>query len=119
VINNKIEIPELNSHNFDNFLKERTVLVDFYTDWCIPCVDQQKLISEIGFSHDHLFDVASLNIDENKALAARLQVSSLPALILFDNGKEIRRFIGLQHKEILIGEIEKNINKTKHHNGTE
>lgn len=119
MINNKIEIPELNSHNFDNFLKERTVLVDFYTDWCIPCVDQQKLISEIGFSHDHLFDVASVNIDENKALAASLQVSSLPALILFDDGKEMRRFIGLQNREILIGEIEKNINKTKHSNGTE
>lgn len=119
MINNKIDIPELNNRNFEKSLKERTVLVNFYADWCIPCVDQQKLVSEIGFSHDHLFDVASVNIDKNKTLATSLQVSSLPALILFDDGKELRRFIGLQNGKILIREIEKNINKTKQNNGTE
>jgi thioredoxin 1 len=116
MINANIQIPELTGKNFESHLQGKTVLVDFWAEWCHPCKEQHKMLKNLAFEYDYLFEVASVNIDSDKWLASSLQVSSIPALILFSDGKEIKRFIGLQQKEILIKEIEKYIKKNNRSN---
>jgi thioredoxin 1 len=116
MINLNIEIPELTGKNFESHLQGKTILVDFWAEWCHPCKEQHQMLKDLAFKYDYLFEVASVNIDDDKWLASSLHVSSIPALILFNDGKEIKRFIGLQNSEMLIKEIEKYIEKNNRSN---
>lgn len=100
-----MNIPELNYTNFDQFLQGKTVIVDFWAEWCHPCKVQHKILDEIALENDHLFNFARLNVDDNKVLSLKLGVRNIPTLIIFNDGKEIRRIIGLQNREILEKQI--------------
>ncbi|MFP4470984.1 MAG: thioredoxin [Bacteroidales bacterium] len=115
----KKEISELNYTNFHEFLQGRTVLADFWAEWCQPCKIQQPMLEELAFEYDNLFALAKVNVDENKVIASKLGVRNIPTLILFRDGKELRRIIGLQSKEILIGQITNALSnlKTEHSYG--
>jgi len=97
--------------NKDNFEKEvlnsdKKVLVDFNADWCGPCKMIKPMIEEIAESDDEI-KVVSINIDDEDELSEKYNVSSIPCLIIFDKGKEIKRNVGLISKdeiESLIGD---------------
>lgn len=101
----KIEIPDLNYNNFVDYLKSKVVLVDFWAEWCHPCKSQHKMLEEMAFEHDNLFKTAKVNVDENKVISTKLGVSNIPTLILFRDGVELRRIIGLQSKDMLTTQI--------------
>jgi thioredoxin 1 len=100
-----MKIPELNYTNFDQYLQGKTVIVDFWAEWCHPCHVQHKILNQIALENDHQLSFARLNVDDNKVLSLKLGVRNLPTLIIFDDGKEIRRIIGLQNREILEKQI--------------
>jgi len=83
-----------------------TVLVDFYADWCGPCKMLSPVIDEIANEHPE-FSVCKLNVDEGSAIAERYNVFSIPTLIVFQNGKEISRMVGVQPKSRILGELSK------------
>lgn len=101
----KNQIIDLNYTNYDDHLKSNVVLVDFWAEWCHPCKLQHKHIEEIAFEQDQLLTVARLNVDENKVIASKLGVRNIPTLILYKNGEELRRIIGLQSKEQIMSQI--------------
>ena len=76
------------------------VLVDFYADWCGPCRMLRPTLEELS---EERADVkfAAINIDENPDLADEFDISSIPCVILFKNGAEADRSIGLVPKEAL------------------
>ena len=89
--------------NKDNFEKEvlnsdKKVLVDFNADWCGPCKMIKPMIEEIAESDDEI-KVVSINIDDEDELSEKYNVSSIPCLIIFDKGKEIKRNVGLISKD--------------------
>ena len=96
--------------NKDNFEKEvlksdKKVLVDFNADWCGPCRMLKPVIDELG--ENEKYKVASINIDDEEDLARDYGVMSIPCLVVFENGKEVKRSVGLIPKsevEALIGE---------------
>lgn len=101
-------IIETNKNNFeDEVLKSnKKVLVDFNAEWCGPCKMLKPIIEEISNENDDI-KVISVNIDTEDELAEKYEVSSIPCLILFENGKEIKRNVGLISKddiESIIGE---------------
>lgn len=85
---------------------EQKVLVDFNASWCGPCVMLKPIIEEIAASNDKV-KIVSVDMDEQEELAEKYEVSSIPCLILFEKGEEVKRKIGLMPKkaiEKMIGE---------------
>ena len=74
-----------------------TVLVDFNADWCGPCQAQKPILEALGKEHE----IFSVNIDNEPELAEKYEVSSIPCLILFRDGEEVERRVGLQSKGVL------------------
>ena len=89
--------------NNDNFEKEvlqsdKKVLVDFYADWCGPCKMLSPIIDEVAKEYEG-DKFVKLNIDEEQYLAIKYNVMSIPTLVIFNNGQEIKRSVGLISKE--------------------
>lgn len=76
------------------------VLVDFYADWCGPCRMLRPTLEELSEERTDV-KFAAINIDENADLADEFDISSIPCVILFKNGAEADRSIGLVPKEAL------------------
>ena len=76
------------------------VLADFYADWCGPCRMLRPSLEAISEDRSDV-KVVAVNIDENPALADDFDISSIPCVILFQNGAEADRSIGLQPREAL------------------
>ena len=87
----------------DNFEAEvtefkGTVLVDFWASWCMPCKMLSPVVDEVAEEVISV-KVAKVNVDEQQSLAARFDVMSIPTLIVFKDGKEVRRSVGVIPKE--------------------
>jgi thioredoxin 1 len=101
------KILTLTDKNFQHQLKNKLVLVDFWASWCTPCRMMAPVLNDVtddlaGTSH-----VGKVNIEQFQSLAQKFQVRSIPTLILFKNGREINRFIGVKSKNFLVEEIQK------------
>lgn len=91
----------LNKNNFeDEVLKsEKLVLIDFWASWCGPCRMMSPVIDEIAEEMGDSIKVGKINIDEEKDLAIKYDVMSIPTFIVFKNGNEVGRSVGVQDKE--------------------
>ena len=74
------------------------VLVDFWAEWCMPCKMQGPAIDKLAAEG---YSVGKVNVDEEGALAEAYGVMSIPTLIIFKDGKEADRMVGLQSKDVL------------------
>ena len=83
----------------DNFEAEvlqasTPVLVDFYADWCNPCRMMGPVVAKIAQEYEGKVKVGKCNIDENMKLAQEYHVSSIPAFIIFKDGKPAANYVG-------------------------
>lgn len=100
-------IIEVSKDNFNKEVLESKikVLVDFNASWCGPCKMLKPILDEVASNNDSV-KIVSINIDDEDELAEKYNVSSIPCLVLFDKGNEVKRNIGLISKddiESLIG----------------
>ena len=95
---------KLSSENFKEEVlnSEEPVLVDFYADWCGPCNAMSPVIDELAKELEGKAKVGKINVDENSDIAVEYNVMSIPTLIVFKNGKEEKRLVGLRDKEELL-----------------
>lgn len=95
---------KLSTENFEKEVlkSEKPVLVDFYADWCGPCNAMAPVIEELAKELEGKVKVGKINVDENPDIAVEYNVMSIPTLIVFKNGKEEKRLVGLRNKEELI-----------------
>lgn len=94
-------IKYLKEENFEEEIKNGKVLVDFYADWCGPC----KALGEILETLDDI-NILKINVDEHQDLAMQFGVMSIPTILLFEDGKQKKKSIGLMSKEDLENWIE-------------
>ena len=97
---NIMKIIEITNDNFiDEVLKEdKIVLADFNASWCGPCRMLTPILQELAEESDE-YKIVSINIDDEEELREKYNVSSIPCLVVFKDGKEIKRSIGLKPKE--------------------
>ena len=88
----------LEDENFNELIKEKTI-VDFYATWCGPCKMLGPIFEEVANEEDINF--VKVDIDKHEDICREYKVMSVPTLILFENGKEIKRSIGFISKERL------------------
>lgn len=94
---------KVNNDNFESVVlkNEKTVLVDFYADWCGPCKMLSPIVDQIAEEKEDCA-VVKLNVDEAPEIAARYGVMSIPTLIVFSNGEVKGKTIGVQSKQAIL-----------------
>ena len=100
------DILTLSDKNFQQQTKGKIVLVDFWAAWCAPCRMMAPVLNDVADDLTGNQRVGKINIEQQKSLANQFKVRSIPTLILFSNGKEVKRFVGIKQKEFLIREIQ-------------
>ena len=84
----------ITSNNFDEKIKKDRVLVDFYATWCGPCKMLGLVLEK--FDDENIVPILKLDVDEAKDVAEKYKVFTIPTLIIYENGKEIKRKVGYQ-----------------------
>ena len=100
-------IEHLTAQNFAHKTKNGIVLVDFWADWCMPCKMMAPILNEVAEATDGTATIYKLNVDEQQQVAAQFGIRSIPTMILFKDGKEVERIIGVKSKEAVIASINK------------
>ena len=99
---------KITAANFENEVlnSDKPVLLDFYADWCGPCTMLAPVVHEIAEESTGAFKVDKVNVDEQMELAMRFQVSSIPMLVVFKDGKAVAKSVGYRPKSEIAAMVE-------------
>ena len=94
-----MSVLKITEENFEEEVlkSEKTVLIDFYADWCGPCKMQSPVIDKIAEERQDII-VGKINVDENQDLASKYGIMSIPTLLIIKNGEVSSKFVGLTPK---------------------
>jgi len=101
------KILTLTDKNFQHQTKNKLVLVDFWAGWCAPCRIMAPVLNEVAEELVGNSLVGKVNVEQYQSLAQKFQVRGIPTLILFKNGREIDRFVGVKSKAFLLDQMHK------------
>ncbi len=101
------DILTLSDSTFDETIggSETPVLVDFWAEWCGPCKLIAPTLAEIATEQRGKLTIAKLNVDENPGIATRFQVLSIPTLLVFKDGEQVKRLVGAKGKGQLLQDL--------------
>ena len=94
-------IQVIKSNDFKNSIQQGLVLVDFFAEWCGPCKMLSPVLEELAEEMKESVTIAKVDIDEAQEIAMQMQVTSVPTIILFKEGVEVQRLVGLKDKGTL------------------
>jgi thioredoxin 1 len=103
------KIITLTDKNFRSQIKNGLVMVDFWAEWCMPCKVMGPVLNELAESSDFQAVVAKLNVDHYQSVSQQFGVRGIPTIILFKNGKEVDRIVGIKPKDFLIKQVNKHL----------
>jgi len=103
-----IDISEKEFEETINSKDKQAVVIDFYAEWCMPCLMLAPVIEELA-SKIKTIKFARVNVDENKSLSAKFNITSIPCLIVFKEGKEVERITGALPEEVLEEKLKKHL----------
>lgn len=94
---------EINATNFEEKVTKNTgiVLVDFWAEWCGPCRQLSPLLDAIAKEHADKVTIGKVNVDKSSDLASQFQITAIPTMIIFQNGKIKDHVVGLASKKDL------------------
>ena len=95
-MNDHGDIKHLSEDTFSKDIQHGVVLVDFYADWCGPCRMMTPVLEQVAKEVKGRAVIGKLDIDSSQKIAGQFQVTSIPTLILFKEGKEVGRLVGLR-----------------------
>ncbi len=107
LVPNHEKILTLTDKNFQQQTKNRLVLVDFWAEWCAPCRMMAPILNEVAAELDGKAFVGKVDVQQYQDLSTKFKIRGIPTLILFKDGKEVNRFVGVKTKEFLLKEIGK------------
>lgn len=99
------EIIALTAKNFQQQIKNKTILIDFWAAWCGPCRMMAPVLNEVAAELTGDEHIGKVDIEQHQSLAVKYNVRSIPTMILFKNGVEVSRFVGIKNKGFLLKQI--------------
>ena len=103
-------VMELTNQEFSEVINNshKVVVVDFFAEWCMPCVMLGPVLEDIAQEMKEVKFV-KVNVDDNQELAGKYSVSSIPCLVIFKDGEEVDRIVGGQPADVIEGKIKKQL----------
>jgi thioredoxin 1 len=89
----------------DVLASEKTIMVDFWAEWCGPCRAVSPILDQIATEHADKLDVVKLNVDDNPETAMKYQVTSIPTMKVFRGGEVVKTVIGAKPKPALESDL--------------
>lgn len=89
----------------DVLQNNKTVLVDFWAEWCGPCRAVGPILDQIAAEHAESIEIVKLNVDENPQTAAKYQITSIPAMKVYQGGEVVKTVIGAKPKPALEADL--------------
>jgi len=98
-----MEIMKVTSSNFEEEVlnSDKTVLIDFYADWCGPCKMFSPIVEAVAAENEDI-KVVKIDVDNAQDIAIKYQVMSIPTTVVIKDGKEVNRAVGMMSKSDLI-----------------
>ena len=95
-----MEIIKVTKDTYDEIVmaKDKTVVVDFYADWCGPCRAQGKILEELSPKFEGEIKICKCNVDNNPELASEFGVMTIPNLVFFKNGNKVGQYSGVMQE---------------------
>ncbi|HEY8280887.1 MAG TPA: thioredoxin [Leifsonia sp.] len=93
------------SFESDVLNSEKTILVDFWAEWCGPCRAVGPILDQIAAEHADKIEIVKLNVDENPQTAAKYQITSIPAMKVYQGGEVVKTVIGAKPKPALEADL--------------
>lgn len=103
-VENSKKIVTLGNKNFKLALKKEVLLVDFWAPWCGPCKMIAPTLNEIAETETDIV-IGKVNVDHNQDLAKRYKVRNIPTMLIFKNGVEVGRIVGVKTKKAILNEV--------------
>ena len=91
---NNDKVPELTKSEFGDFTKNGLVLIDFFAEWCMPCLTMSPIVDELSEKFKGKIKFGKVDVGENQDIAQKFDVVSIPNFVLLKDGKMIDQFVG-------------------------
>ena len=99
------KIVVLGKKNFQPVVRRGITLVDFWAPWCNPCKVVAPILNDIAGSEEDITK-GKVNVDQQQFLARKFNVRNIPTLIMFQNGVEVKRFVGVKTRKFLLKQVD-------------
>jgi thioredoxin 1 len=100
------QLVELNDANFKETVASGITLVDFWAQWCRPCLAMIPVLERIAEKMSDKVKICKLNIDENPGISIEYNIMSIPAIFLFKDGAVVNRILGISSETELLAAIQ-------------
>ncbi len=105
VVEDNGKILKLNDSNFKQQTASGIAIVDFWAEWCMPCKMMAPILNDVANEAPDGVKICKLNVDHAKQTATKYNVRSIPTMIVFKNGKEMKRIVGVKQKGFILNQI--------------
>ena len=99
------KIVQLDDNNFQEVAEQGVVLVDFFAEWCGPCRMLTPVLEQLAVKLEGKAKIGKLDMDHSQKVTSQFEVTSVPTIVVLNNGKEVERVVGLRDLETLEGMV--------------